>query len=170
MSYYADFVTIPIVGILALVADVSYHGLTFALILAAVVGFLAWSFVEYAMHRWLFHRTFRRDHWLHHFRPAAYVGVPSWQTTLGAAFLAVQLIGALDFDLGTGAFLGLAAGYLLYIFAHDRFHHGRLGLRPGYWHERRIAHLLHHAKGQEVNFGVASPAWDMLLGTYQPPL
>lgn len=163
-SYYADWVTIPFLVCSLLITDHLYHGLTAATALMFVLGFILWTFAEYGTHRWLFHRVFRREHWLHHIRPNAYVGVPSWQTSLVA--IAV-LGGCLGFglDLGTGLFTGLAVGYLVYFWAHDKFHHGVA--KPGYWARRQASHAMHHKHGIEANFGVVTPVWDMLLGTYR---
>ncbi len=171
-SYYADWVTIPIIGILALVADVLYHGFTWLSPIMFVLGALAMSFVEYGVHRWVLHepKLLRNAHWPHHIRPAAYVGVPSWQTAIYFVLLLLASWGWGGFDLGSSFFVGFCTYYLTYIFVHDRFHHGNLGLiKAGYWRDRRKAHLLHHAYGREINFGVASPLWDMLLGTYCRP-
>lgn len=167
-SYYADFFTIPFLGCVALISDVSYRGgLPYVTALAMILGFLVWTFIEYATHRWLFHRVYRREHWVHHIRPAAYVGVPAYQTGLGALCGMGGLMGSLGIDAGAGAFCGLAFGYVLYIWAHDRFHH-RSTVPGTYWDRRRIAHTVHHARGIEANFGVVTPAWDMLLGTFKP--
>src|SRR5690349_6111755 len=40
-----------------------------------ILGILLWSLAEYAVHRFSFHRQFRRDHWAHHLEPRAYIGI-----------------------------------------------------------------------------------------------
>lgn len=152
--------------------DVSYHGIGTITFFGFALGALAMSFVEYGVHRWMFHnpKVYRAEHWVHHIRPTDYVGVPSWQSNLALILLLITMWGSCGLDFGSGFFIGFACYYLAYIMSHDGFHHGRFGLNsPGYWHRRRVAHLMHHAKGVELNFGVASPIWDMLLGTYSPP-
>lgn len=171
-SYYADWITIPIIALGVLIADVSYRGLTLLSPLMFALGALAMSFVEYGSHRWAFHnpKLFRRDHWIHHIRSADYVGVPAWQTFLAFVFLLAAAWGSAGLDIGGSFFVGFCAYYFTYIAAHDGFHHGELGLSTdGFWHNRRKAHLVHHAKGREVNFGVVTPWWDMLFGTYYRP-
>ncbi|HWH83720.1 MAG TPA: hypothetical protein VNU71_15920, partial [Burkholderiaceae bacterium] len=44
----------------------------------AVVGWVAWSAIEYALHRFVLHgvQPFRRWHEAHHQRPAALIGAP----------------------------------------------------------------------------------------------
>lgn len=166
-SYYADWVTIPFLGCVALISDVSYRGgLPFITMLMFALGFALWSFVEYAAHRWIFHRAYRKEHWIHHIRPKAYVGVPAWQTGLLFLMALGGTTGGFGIDIGAGLFSGFCASYFLYIWAHDKFHHG--ATVPGsYWDRRRRSHDIHHARGIEANFGVVSPVWDVLLGTYR---
>lgn len=168
-SYYGDWLTIPILCLIALASDIAYHGVTFAAVAAFFVGVFIWSFVEYVMHRWVFHRLYRREHWIHHIRPGAYVGVPAWQTTIIFTLVLGGCLGSLGANVGAGLFLGIASGYLLYIWAHDRFHNGALFTPGSYWDDRACCHQAHHDREHfEMNFGVVTPAWDMLLGTYHP--
>lgn len=164
-SYYADFITIPILGCVAAVTDVLYHGcpsLTAGLMFG--LGVLLWTLAEYVLHRKVFHRMYRREHWIHHIRPAAFIGVPAWQSSGAFLMILGACWGSLGLDLGAGLFCGFAAGYWTYIWAHDQFHHGRL--KPGtYWHRRYLAHKEHHDSGKEVNFGVVTGLWDVLLDT-----
>lgn len=172
-SYYADWFTIPFLIFCAFVTDLSYHGgLSWVATGAFAIGVLIMSFIEYGMHRWLFHhpRLYRREHWTHHRRPSDYVGIPGWQTAIYFALALALMWATLGVDFGGGLFNGIAAYYLAYIVMHDRFHHGELGLvRDGYFRRRRLAHLRHHLRGEEANFGVACRLWDVLLGTYRHP-
>jgi len=158
-SYYADLVTVPVLGIAAL----AYAGGDFSLI-GFVLGMLLMTFIEYAVHRWVFHRTYRREHWRHHMRPGDYIGVPGWQTALYFA-LGYALTLTFGVSFGTGLFLGVAVAYLTYIISHDRFHHGDPQAWTGYWARQARRHMVHH-QGKETNFGVSSPMWDHILGTY----
>jgi sterol desaturase/sphingolipid hydroxylase (fatty acid hydroxylase superfamily) len=167
-SYYVDWVTIPFLGLGTLIADVLYHGLTVLALAMLVFGLVLWTFAEYATHRWLFHRVFRREHWIHHIRPSSYDGVPAWQSNLIALLVLGGCIGSFGLDAGAGLFAGIAAGYVLYIWAHDRFHHFPHTFRSVYWQGQERNHEMHHKRGIEANFGVVTPAWDMLLGTFQP--
>lgn len=171
-SYYADWVTIPFLVLCIIVSDVSYHSASMLAAGAFLLGVGAMSFIEYGMHRWMFHnpRLYRREHWAHHLRPSDYVGIPGWQTGIYFLIALAVMVTALGLDFGGGLFIGVALYYLAYIVTHDRFHHGDLGLLGnGYWARRRRAHLRHHQRGEEVNFGVASHWWDVLLGTYRRP-
>lgn len=161
-SYYSDFIVIPILLLAALTA---MH-VTLPSLAAAAVGAFMWTFIEYALHRWVFHRLYRHEHWIHHIRPGAFIGVPAWQTAL--AFLAVLggCWGAFGVDVGGGLFMGIGGGYFLYIWLHDRFHHGSVVQgADNYVSRREAVHRGHHDSGKEVNFGVVTSLWDVLLKT-----
>lgn len=170
-SYYADWVTIPILGCGALIADVFYHGITAISPFAFLLGALVMSFIEYGVHRWAFHnpKLYRREHFLHHVRPADYVGIPGWHTALYFVLVLSGMLGSFGLDFGASMFAGVCAAYMTYIVSHDQYHHGTLGSQPnGYWHQQARRHFVHHERGIEANFGVSSPLWDVLLGTYLP--
>jgi sterol desaturase/sphingolipid hydroxylase (fatty acid hydroxylase superfamily) len=49
---------------------------------------------------------------------------------------------------------------------HYRAHHRRARLRL--FRYLRKYHLLHHYKTPELRFGVSSPLFDIIFGTFQP--
>lgn len=154
LAYFLDFLTIPLLVLVSL-CSAPIH------LEQIVVGLLLWSLVEYLVHRFLFHTWYRREHWTHHLDELAYIGISSWKTS---AVYAVLLALAWLLHL-TSVFSGLATGYFLYISLHYVMH------RPNHWAYRMIPHLvanhdLHHHKGIEKNFGVSSPLWDWVFGTY----
>lgn len=172
-SYYADFVIVPI---LCIVAAVAYYASGSDHIIKAlgfaILGFTAWTLVEYVVHRWVFHRIYRKEHWAHHKIPEAFIGVKPWQTTgafiIGYAVI-IQLLGM---AAGTGAYVGFLLSYLTYIMWHDQIHHSFVGIaRPGnYWDRQARRHQIHHRTGKEVNFGIVSPMWDYVFGTFEEAL
>lgn len=156
-AYFADFVFTPLWAAAAL--WLSPWSLSWCLL-----GALLWSLLEYGLHRFSFHRQLRRAHWTHHAAPRDYIGVSGWWVSL---LLAALLGLALATDLAA-LFAGFALAYQAYLLAHYLMH------RPeSRWHPlvRGLArnHDLHHRHGVEKNFGVTSPLWDHLLGTYFPP-
>lgn len=159
IAYYADFVTAPLAVLLAL----AFAPLGWPTVAGAFAGLAGWTFIEYALHRWVFHSIYRREHWAHHQKPARYIGVPPWQTGLAfvAAYVGSTWIAGAAW--GTGIFTGLMVGYWLYIAVHDRIHHAANPAALGGYARR---HTMHH-KGFEGNFGVISTVWDRLLGTYR---
>lgn len=154
LAYFLDFFTAPLFVLAALYLG-PFHWVQ------AVCGLLLWSLIEYLTHRFLFHIWYRREHWTHHVDELAYIGISGWTTS---AVYAALLVLAWATQL-TSAYAGLVAGYLLYISLHYVMH------RPSHWCYRFIpllvaSHDLHHHKGIEKNFGVSSPLWDFVFGTY----
>lgn len=154
LAYYLDFFTVPLLIVVALsIGPVLFWQLA--------AGILIWSFVEYAMHRFLFHSLYRREHWTHHVDVLALIGISSWKTS--AAFLALMVLFQ---ALGMASLLaGVMLGYLAYISVHYVMHrpeHPLYRCIPGLVRN----HDLHHQRGVEKNFGVSSPLWDHILGTY----
>lgn len=166
-GYYVDFVLVPLLVLAAFVVELLYNGPSRALFATAIVGVAVWEFLEYWIHRSLFHRFMRKQHWLHHIRPRGYVSAPALLTTPLHICIYAALVGALGMAAGTGLFLGLEAGYMAYIALHDRIHHGP---RVNAWVAWRGAlHDLHHG-GKEVNFGVVTSFWDRAFRTYLEPV
>ena len=167
-SYYADFVLYPIalgagLAVLLLRAPV----LNGSLLLAAVIGFLCWSPIEYVLHRYVLHgvQPFKRLHQEHHDRPMALIGAP---TLLSMVLLVVLVYGPVSLVFGDwlalAATLGVTLGYFFYLIVHHAVHHWKA--RPGSWlAARKREHAIHHMKGVEGWYGVTTPFWDKVLRT-----
>lgn len=160
-SYYFDFVFSPIIAAGA-AARIAVTGNTFNQISLGVLGLVLWTFLEYWVHRLLFHRFFRAAHDLHHDQPGGYDAVPAWMTMP----IHVALLCALAYASALGVFVGMEIGYLLYILTHDKIHHS--ATKRGWLRRRWQHHRLHH-QGVEANFGVAVHWWDRVFGTYIDP-
>lgn len=139
------------------------------MVLAVLAGPVIWSFVEYAMHRLVFHgiEPFQRMHGEHHRRPHALVATP---TTLSLAMIAclfwLPATMLTDRWIGSAATLGLTAGYLVYGIVHHALHHWRA---HGAWMRRRkLLHAFHH-RSPHVNYGVTMSWWDGVFDTYKAP-
>lgn len=153
-TYFVDFFTTPL-----LVAASLFMGEWSAALF--LLGMLLWSLLEYGLHRFSFHRHFRKDHWAHHVSPQDYIGISGLLTSVLLVLLA---IGAYCLH-GVALFSGFACGYFLYLFVHYCIHqpdHIVHRLLPALVHN----HEKHHQRGVEKNFGVTSPLWDYVLGTY----
>lgn len=153
-AYYLDFFTAPLFILLAFCIGNFQPAQMF-------FGLLTWSLLEYAVHRFLFHSLYRREHWTHHIDVLAYIGISGWKTS--SIYAGLLLLAS--FTGLTSAFAGLVVGYFSYISLHYVIH------RPGHWAHRFIPglvanHDLHHRKGIEKNFGVSSPLWDFVFRTY----
>lgn len=163
-EYYADFVVFPMLMVLA-----ACVGLDLRALFAVPVGFVAWTLVEYWMHRVVLHRLTRREHWVHHIRPSAFVGVhPAVTGGIGLTAL-VGAWGTFGVALGGALFCGVALGYVAYIALHDAIHHGQVADLGPHLRRRAWCHRVHHESGKEVNFGVTTGFWDGVMGTYWEP-
>jgi sterol desaturase/sphingolipid hydroxylase (fatty acid hydroxylase superfamily) len=155
-----------------------YSAWSIALLL--VSGFLSWSLIEYGLHRFIFHydaqsrlgrQLLYHAHLAHHEDPEA------TKQHLASLFLSGPI--AIGYWLlawaATGSwaaasclFIGMADGYLFYQWLHFQCHHGKSRLRVLRYLRRY--HLLHHYKTPELRFGVTSPFFDLIFGTYRPIL
>jgi sterol desaturase/sphingolipid hydroxylase (fatty acid hydroxylase superfamily) len=140
------------------------------------VGVIAWTMIEYALHRFVFHLGPRDDsreemlrdfltHGYHHMfprDPMRLVAPPMLSWPL-AAIVFVVYRALLPSGVAFGVFAGTTAGYLAYDLIHFYVHHAHPKTALGKYLRRY--HLLHHAAEVPSRFGVTSPLWDVLLGT-----
>lgn len=159
-----------------LMSGSSTSGLT--LVLSFLGGVLYWSFLEYAIHRWLYHSKYptRALHYflgsfhLYHHRNMGDHRV------LTAGFLMIYLMTPLVlspllyFTQDPGVFgaatLGLTAFYYFYEWIHYTLHYKVH--QSGYLNYIQKYHLHHHDRAPRKNFGNTSHLWDVVLGTYDP--
>lgn len=128
-------------------------------------GLLAFTFVEYAFHRWLFHgRTslLERGHHKHHVNPLGYDSLPFFVSPLLMLVLLNVLALALPLTLALLVAGALAAGYAAYGLLHVTMHYRRF--RHPLARRWAASHHVHH-RHPECNFGVTTPLWDILLHT-----
>jgi sterol desaturase/sphingolipid hydroxylase (fatty acid hydroxylase superfamily) len=166
--YFGDLVASPIaIIVLATVAlagrDIAAAGLW---IVALLAGVGAWTLVEYAVHRWLYHRVpfFEKFHDAHHADPRALIGTPSFVSV--AMVLGVFLLPLLPIGLvaASGFASGALLGYIGYMLVHHLSHH--MEPRPGTMlYQARIRHMAHHYHGTPGNYGVTTSFWDRVFST-----
>ncbi len=144
-----------------------------ASLVAVGLGAVAWTLLEYVLHRFVFHGSSpkllgAKEHRRHHAQVDYFA--PWWQKTLaGVAATALMLPLA---GVAGGATLGLSftggfiAMYLLYEVLHRRAHtHPPTG-PYGRW--RRRNHFAHHFVDPRLAQGVTTPVWDWVFGTRLP--
>jgi sterol desaturase/sphingolipid hydroxylase (fatty acid hydroxylase superfamily) len=146
-------------------------GPAWPLLLTVLAGFLAWSLLEYLLHRFVLHgvEPFRTMHARHHQRPRAHIGIP---TLLSAPMFALLLFTPAWWWAGAwlaaALTLGLLLGYLTYAVTHHLCHfgpvHGRWTWRHQLWHARH-----HQRSGAPGCFGVSHRFWDHVFGTALAP-
>ncbi len=144
---------------------------TFAWLFA--VGIFVWSFVEYVMHRFVFHympadkpwaqRLHFIFHGVHHDYPSDRLRLvlpPSVSIPLALAFyfLFKAILPANEIF---GFFPGFILGYLVYDISHYAIHH--FNFKGGLWKAIKQHHMLHHYQDPNKGYGVSSPLWDKVF-------
>jgi sterol desaturase/sphingolipid hydroxylase (fatty acid hydroxylase superfamily) len=139
-------------------------------------GLLSWGLFEYSIHRWVLHRVPPREgaglpgnrtHLAHHADPNALdrlnvqlsESLPVCVVYFIAAWAVTGSFGAAAF-----AFDGLMLGYFFYEYLDYQAHHGAARNRVVRYFRRY--HLLHHHYDARVRFGVTSPLFDHVFGTF----
>jgi dihydroceramide fatty acyl 2-hydroxylase len=139
-----------------------------------LAGYLFWTFMEYWIHRLVFHFEPEhgwgaRFHWIihgvHHDHPndpLRLVMPPSVSVPLGALFYAlfVVVLGTPAANVFGAAFF---AGYLAYDMIHYHVHHHRP--RTGADKLLRELHMRHHFQDDTRGFGISAPWWDLVFRT-----
>lgn len=141
-----------------------------------VMGLFVWTFVEYCLHRFVFHLdhylpdhpTFLTLHFLlhgvHHYLPMdryRLVLPPALFIILAYPFYKL-VFALLPFYMACSGFAGGTLGYIMYDVTHYVLHHTKL---PQFLQKLKKAHLEHHYKNYELGFGVTSTFWDVIFGT-----
>ena len=137
------------------------------------VGLLAFTLVEYLMHRYLFHMDvyseIRRKaqyvmHGVHHEFPKDKdrLAMPPF-ASLTIATILLFLFRLLMDDYVFAFLPGFLTGYASYLFVHYIVHAFQppKNIFKALW----IHHGIHHYKDNEKAFGVSSPLWDYIFRT-----
>ena len=141
-----------------------------------VAGLLTWGLYEYATHRWVLHCEPRAEgfnlpgnltHLRHHADPNSLQRLnvqlsESVPVCVVYWLLAWAVTGS--WQAATHLFTGLIAGYFFYEYLDFQAHHGTSrGRLTRYF---RKYHLQHHHYDATVRYGVTSPLFDYLFGTF----
>ena len=149
-----------------------------AIFILFLFGFLSWGLVEYVLHRFVFHldaasmfgrNFFYAAHLTHHENPKAtdylfanlQISLP-----IASAYWLVAWAALGTWRVASYLVIGLVAGYFCYESLHFLAHHGRSRL-PLLRYLKKY-HLLHHYRTPDLRFGVTSPVFDLLFGTFRP--
>src|ERR1044071_2637610 len=136
-------------------------------------GLLFFTWVEYNVHRYLFHiptTTAARTkfqytmHGVHHHHPKDKDRI-AMPPLLSITLATILLIG-FRFLLGDYAFsftAGFLVGYGSYLLVHYLVHIHRPP--KNFLRQLWINHSIHHYRDGEIIFGVSSPLWDYIYGT-----
>lgn len=140
---------------------------------AALAGALFWTFMEYVLHRFVFHGPGgggpgAREHRTHHAHVDYFA--PWWQKGAAAVAVTAVLWPLASWAAGGAAGAAFTAGFVfaygLYEWLHRRAHtHAPRG-RYGRWLRRN--HFAHHFVDPRRAHGVTTPLWDVVFGTRLP--
>jgi len=143
----------------------NYFGLFF-------VGLFVWTFVEYIMHRFVFHYVPKNKiglrlhfifHGVHHDYPSdakRLVLPPSVSIPLATGFYFL-FNAILPANYVFGFFPGFILGYLFYDISHYAIHH--FNFKGNIWKKIKQHHMLHHYQSPDRGYGVSSPLWDKIF-------
>jgi len=172
------FYTLLAVG-LGVAATISETRSLTSILFLALIGLLTWGLIEYGLHRLVFHFDAQSEkgrsfvyamHLAHHANPKTmddlFTGL---RLSLPIALCYCLLAWALmrSWQAMVYLFIGLMAGYFSYEFLHFQAHHRAPRLRL--FRYLKKYHLLHHHKTPDLRFGVTSPVFDYLFGTFESP-
>ena len=154
------------------------HGLSFLAIgLLGFLGLFIWSFTEYTLHRYIFHLKPKNHfqsrlqfiiHGLHHDDPID----PTRLVMPPLAGIGIAIVLFTFFRLIFGGvwvepfFAFFLVGYLCYDYIHFSVHH--FTPRTVFGKYLRQSHMIHHFVNSHSRWGVSSPLWDIVFGTYEP--
>ncbi len=168
LGYYVDFfISLALVVGLAAAALLSgpwqQSGQWGACFLA---GLLVWTFVEYLVHRILYHNVayFERLHDAHHAEPNAYIGAPPIIGVVGIILLFFVPFVWVSFVAASGVTSGVLTGYMAYMLTHHAAHFWNVPPSSLFYHLRRH-HALHHHHHDLGNYGITTSFWDHVFGT-----
>ena len=144
------------------------------MIIAAQLGVLTWTLLEYLIHRFLGHdarlrpNPFATEHVRHHSEGDYFA--PAWKKVLAALAVLVVLAWpatrVAGLERGLAYLVGLLGFYAVYEVLHRRDH-----THPGFgWYGRwmRRHHFAHHYSDTRFNHGVTTPLWDFVFRTWRP--
>lgn len=142
-----------------------------------LMGLLSWGLYEYAIHRWVLHRVPRESgfnlpgnltHLRHHADPQSLQRLnvqlsESIPVCVSYCLMAWAITG--NWQSMTYLYTGLMAGYFFYEYLDFQAHHGMARGRIIRYY--RKYHLLHHHYHAKARYGVTSPLFDFIFGTYR---
>ena len=141
------------------------------------LGTLAWTLLEYTLHRHVFHWKPNLDsynqitlhfliHGLHHKTPmdGDRLVFPPTPALFIIGFFYVIYRSILPYDIFCLFASGKLFGYICYDTIHYYLHHGTPHPRTN-WHYRKVYHHNHHFKDFDAGYGISTSLWDLVFTT-----
>jgi 4-hydroxysphinganine ceramide fatty acyl 2-hydroxylase len=171
-NYWIGFGLDIVLGVTMIAFGVTHHPIGLATLAAVASGWLFFTFIEYAIHRWGYHgpaSPLTVVHRFHHTDGSVLVGAPFFYPLgiISVVIAAAQL-------LVPFAVVAVFAGTVLVVYEGQTFIHaiahrwpGARGIRSKGTVKRLCRHhMIHHAGDGNVNFGMSTAIWDHVFGTY----
>jgi sterol desaturase/sphingolipid hydroxylase (fatty acid hydroxylase superfamily) len=153
--YYVDFIWAP--STVVIVTVLTARSIDW--IVLCVLGIVGGSLIEYLVHRFILHGImWHGTHERHHTHPDEYVVFPVYALPL--FFFCVFWI------VPYSIFAGFLIWFIWFVVWHHFLHHRNLDRRP--WIKRYAAWHNRHHQGMRANYGISTPMWDLIFGSYVP--
>ncbi|CAL1595275.1 unnamed protein product [Knipowitschia caucasica] len=145
-----------------------------------MMGWFLWSFIEYCIHRFLFHmKPPAHNYYLitihfllhgqHHKSPfdgSRLVFPPGLASFVVGSFY-LMLRSTLPEIIGMSVFVGGLCGYVVYDMIHYYLHYGS-PKKGSYLYSLKAYHVKHHFEHQKSGFGITTTFWDHPFKTLIP--
>lgn len=167
---------LPVVGYMIYRASAQYDIASTTISGLVLLGVFIWTFLEYTLHRWVFHFEPRTEwgrrihfiiHGVHHDYPndgTRLVMPPAVSIPLAVFFYVIFLL-VFGPAYAPAVFAGMVIGYLWYDMLHYATHH--FSMKRGVWLKLKQYHMRHHYGDENTGYGVSSPLWDYVFRTTQ---
>ncbi|XP_068170220.1 fatty acid 2-hydroxylase [Antennarius striatus] len=145
-----------------------------------LIGWFIWSFVEYCIHRFVFHmKPPAHNYYLimlhfllhgqHHKSPfdGSRLVFPPGLASLVVGSFYVVLGYILPEIVAKSLFVGGLCGYVVYDMIHYYLHYGS-PKKGSYMYNLKAYHVKHHFEHQKAGFGITSTFWDHPFNTVIP--
>lgn len=172
VNYWFGFWLDIVLGVTLIAYGLASHDVDLPTLAAVLSGWLFFTFIEYAIHRWGYHgpeSPLTQVHVFHHADGDVLVGAPFfYPLVIISVVIAVAQLFA-PFPL-----VAVFAGTILIVYECQTFIHaiahawpGARGIRArGIVKRLRRHHMIHHAGDGATNFGMSTTLWDRVFGTY----
>ncbi|XP_029697209.1 fatty acid 2-hydroxylase [Takifugu rubripes] len=163
-----------------LTSDVSIPVHKYLFLPLFLMGWFLWSFIEYCIHRFVFHmKPPAHNYYLitlhfllhgqHHKSPfdGSRLVFPPGLASLVVGSFYVVLSNTLPDIVGICVFVGGLCGYVVYDMIHYYLHYGS-PKRGSYMYSLKAYHVKHHFEHQRAGFGITTKFWDRPFNTGIP--
>ncbi len=167
-NYYLSLVTDFLTAVVFLGLSIYYSTDIWASIALFAIGVIFFTFLEYAVHAWLFHKNhplkvFIEGHAHHHQNPFSFDAMPFFMSAVIATFFTWIFHFFMPLSDAFAIVGGMTLGYFNYGIMHHIMH--RREFASHYWRYMQEFHFVHHKKPL-LNHGITTDIWDRVFGTY----